>query len=249
MMDTWLYKNPVILLTRPKAASVNLAATLHVALPESRIVISPLISLNYLNPTPDFSRYAALVVTSSNAIDALGAQSIPHGYPCYAVGHKTAQAAQALGFEAHSANGDASDLVRLIVAQHKSGPLLHIHGRHTRGDVAQRLQHYGIHCETLIAYDQKALTLSQDAQSLLEREIPLILPLFSPRTAQIFLDQAQIPMGSTVLGMSNAVIAPFKHINGINLHAVAEPNLKDMTAAICNIYKKQEQVASGEGPN
>ena len=98
---------------------------------------------------------------------------------------------------------------------------------------------------TVRHYDQKALTLSRDAQSLLEREIPLILPLFSPRTAQIFLDQAQIPMGSTVLGMSNAVIAPFKHINGINLHAVAEPNLKDMTAAICNIYKKQEQVASG----
>ena len=56
------------------------------------------------------------------------------GLPVFAVGARTAEIARGAGYEAQSADGDADDLVRMILGARPAGPLLHLRGESSRGD-------------------------------------------------------------------------------------------------------------------
>ena len=237
MVDTWRCNNPVILLTRPEQGSINLAASLHARLPESRIVISPLIAIEFTPSHLDFSQYDNIIFTSVNAVRAVKTKESIKNRTCYAVGDKTAQAARELGFNPRSAQGNAADLIRLILNDNPSAPLLHLHGRHTRGDIAKTLCRNGILCHSKVVYEQKKLDLNVEAHSVIKEEIPLILPFFSPRTAHIFLEQTDIPEKSIILGMSKAVIDPLKQVNAVKKFVIDKPNAQNMVDAICAAYE------------
>lgn len=165
---------PVLLLTRPEPASRRFAAAAaHLGL---GVVISPVLSI--VPVAHDAARLgdaAGLVFTSVHGVAAAGAG---RGRPAICVGPATAAAARASGFAVTEGPGDAARMLPLLQGL---GPgWLHPHGAH----VAKRLPVPG-----MAVYDQQARALDGAARALLAGAAPVILPLFSPRSARILGEQ------------------------------------------------------------
>ena len=193
---------PAILLTRPIEAAARFAAALHARLGAARVVISPLMRIEWLD-----AQLAAGVpiFTSANGVRGfLLAGGLADG-PCWCVGEATAGAARAAGFRPNTGTGDAEALAAAIIAQGARGPFLHVHGRHVRGDLANRLRAGALACEEAIVYDQVAIPPTPEALALLKSEKPVVLPLFSPRSAVQVAKVADIRAPLFLAAMSQAV--------------------------------------------
>lgn len=177
---------PVILLTRPEASSRRMAG-LWAALFDGQVgfCISPLMDIRFDPRLPDLSGIKTLIFTSTNGVAAYVEANGPRSLPCYTVGDATARAAREAGMQTISAGGNADSLVARILEDQATGPMLHLRGAHARGEIAERLSGQGCPVSQAIVYSQHALPLTAQAQSLLAGEKPVILPLFSPRTATL----------------------------------------------------------------
>lgn len=163
---------PTVLLTRPEDSSRRFAAGLaDLGLP---IVISPILEIVPL--AHDAAAVAAargLVFTSAHAVPAAGEGG---GRRAICVGPATGEAARRAGFDVIEGPGDAAGMMPLLDAL---GPgWLHLRGAH----VAQVLP-----VPAVVVYDQRARPLSAEAGELLGGAAPVILPLFSPRSAGLVL--------------------------------------------------------------
>lgn len=148
-----------------------------------QIIHSPLLKIEILPIEQDVSKYQALVFTSENGVRAYVESQGHVGLPTFCVGERTAKAATDAGLKAFSANGTADQLVALVQGAALDGPLLHIRGEHTRGNIAQRID---AQVDEAVAYLQAPVNLTDEAQIVLQGDRVVILPLFSPRTAQLF---------------------------------------------------------------
>jgi uroporphyrinogen-III synthase len=176
------HRVPVIL-TRAKAQAARFAAEL----PADMVpIFSPLLDIEFLPLDAELSRDETLLFTSENGVAALAASGagLP-GQQALCVGDRTAQAARTAGLEAASARGTAQDLVAL--ALRGAGPFVHIRGSHARGDVAAQLRAAGKACREVIAYAQRSVSLTPEALTILRGPDPCLVPLFSPRTAALFV--------------------------------------------------------------
>lgn len=186
---------PRVLLTRPAAQSDRFAADLRARLPGADITISPLLAPEYLRPALPEGPHAAVIFTSETGVAAAkGLDGLPNLAWC--VGERTAAAAQAAGFRTVTGGGDAALLVQAMIQAMRDAPppagrLIHLRGREARGDVAQRLWDAGLPCDEAVVYAQQAQPLSPRAQMLLEDSLPIIVPLFSPRSALVFAKRAR----------------------------------------------------------
>jgi len=153
---------------------------------------------------PNLDGIRTLIFTSANGVAAYLAAQGPKTLPCYTVGDATAHAAQEAGLRATSAGGDAEALIARIMADNAPGPMLHLRGAHARGDIAERLSAQGCPVSQAIVYHQHAQPLSDQAASLLLGDRPVILPLFSPRSATL-LANATITAPVYVVAMSSNV--------------------------------------------
>lgn len=159
---------PRLLLTRPAADSRRFAAML----PEWEAVISPILRIEPVaHDTARLHAARGLVFTSAHAVPAAGAG---RGRLALCVGRRTAEAAREAGFGIREGNGFAEGLLPLIEAAEV--PLLHPHGRH----LARELP-----VEGMVVYDQIAQPLNDAARTLLAEPGPVIVPLFSPRSARL----------------------------------------------------------------
>lgn len=158
---------PFLLLTRPGPQSLRFAGMVSGA----RVVISPVLRIVGLEfDRAQADRAARLVFTSENAVAFAGAG---WGRPALCVGPRTAQAAQAAGFAAVEGPGDAQ---RMLPMLGDWADALHLHGLHR----AMELPLAGI-----AVYDQQAQPLTPEAREALAGDAPVILPLFSPRSARL----------------------------------------------------------------
>ncbi len=182
-----------ILLTRPADQGARFARDLRARF-NGRVEVleSPLLSIRYLMPALPHGPFDAVVFTSENAVTA--ALPLRRHLPqrAFAVGDRTAAAARAAGFGAQSAQGDADALVTLLTAENP-GRVLHLHGADTRGEVVPRLLAAGIPAVGVTVYAQEPEALSARAQAWLAEDRPVIVPLFSPRTATLFSAAAAGP--------------------------------------------------------
>lgn len=174
-----------ILLTRPLDQGARFAAMLREQFPGAEVLESPLLYLRYLSPDLPPGPFAAVIFTSENGVN--GALHLRDRLPrtAFSVGDRTATAARAAGFDTRSAQGDADALVTLLTAA-SPGPVLHLHGAETRGEVVPRLRAAGIKADGVTVYVQEPQGLSDAAKAWLADTSPIIAPLFSPRTAMLF---------------------------------------------------------------
>lgn len=223
-----------VLLTRPEAAGDRFAADL-VARFGGRVTViaSPLLEPRFLAPAlPDA---AALVLTSETGVQAAARLGVALPERAYCVGRRTADAARAAGFDALSADGDADALVALILSSGDRGPFLHLHGRDTRGDVVARIAAAGLPATGAIVYAQDPRPLSPLARALLDRAGPVVLPVFSPRTAELFAATAPHRAALWVAALSPAVASALHGLPVARMVTAARPDAASLMDVIASL--------------
>ncbi len=226
-----------VLLTRPEAESRTFAATLADRF-GSRLhpVLSPLMQPETLTPALPPGPFAGVIFTSPQ-----GVASSAHLRPqlpdlAWCVGARTAREAQAAGYRARSADGDAVALIAAIRADPPTGPLLHLQGKDTRGDVAGHLSRAGIPTARAVVYRQAPLPLTPEAVELLSRPGVVLVPLFSPRTAQLFLTALPGPTRADLrLAAISPAAAEVLSPLGLPVTVAGRPDAEAMVEAVGNL--------------
>lgn len=197
---------PTLLLTRPAAQSAEFVAMCEAKtgfrLP---VVLSPLMEIEPLGDAPDPAQSGALIFTSSNGLRILAEQYNLHGCLAYCVGTRTTELARSKGLNAFEAGRNVEELTAYLAGVVQTGHLLHIRGVHTRGNLTGRLQDIGIPIDEAVIYDQVSRPLTQAAQALLSGRSPVVVPVFSPRSATLLRKSASITAPLTVIAMSSAI--------------------------------------------
>ena len=147
--------------------------------------------------------YAAIIVTSANALRAIEPQLPGHRWlklPLLAVGDRTAAAARRAGFsKIISAEGDSQDLRELILAKARGkkrefgrGPLLYLAGADLSRDLAGELGAAGFEVVTQTAYRMLPVAhLPRDVcEGFAAQGIEAVLH-YSRRSARAFLEAAR----------------------------------------------------------
>lgn len=221
----------LLLITRPPEGAERLLELMRADLGQvPPHVVSPLLRIV---PVPLECEAAGDVVLSS-IYGAARAAELGFSGVAWCVGDTTAEAARKLGFTAHSAEGDARDLLALIRRHAPHGRLSHVRGTHSRGRIAATLSDEGIACADLIAYDQQALPLTDAARAALSGEQRLVIPLFSPRSARLFSEQvAKMPAKADYIAISAAAAAFLPDHTRI----AARPDMASMLAEILRAWR------------
>ncbi|MCC6305931.1 MAG: uroporphyrinogen-III synthase [Rhodobacteraceae bacterium] len=221
---------PVVLLTRPEAAARRFAALLRHEAGEVAILIAPLLGIAAV-PFAAGLPARGLVFTSAEGVLHFAAGDPRRDLSAWCVGAATAAAARGLGFAAEAAGEDAEALVARLAARPPATPLLHARGVHARGAVAARLTALGIETAEVVVYDQPALPLTAAARAAAGGAAPLVLPLFSPRTAALAgaaLAGAAAPLRAGAI--SGATAAAWQDTAGRPAEIAARPDGAAMLA-------------------
>jgi uroporphyrinogen-III synthase len=184
-----------LLLTRPEPDAQRTAAALRAQ--GHDVVAAPLLRIA---PVTDAQigdgPWAAILITSANAADAIAAHArvTPlRALPVFAVGQRSAEAVAAAGFaDVTSADGNVTDLARLVAARMQpAAPLLYLAGEDRSGDLAGNLRAHGFAVETIIVYRAVAATgLLPVAAEALSSGIDGVLH-FSRRSAEAYVNAAR----------------------------------------------------------
>lgn len=219
-------------LTRPSAQGDRFAAALSNRFgPRLAITASPLIAPHFLPTEIAPIPYAALILTSeTGAFSATRHKNLPTR--AYCVGDRTAATARSLGLVALSADGDASALISLIRNSGERGPLLHLRGQDARGDIAATLTAAGIPTDQAVTYDQRPQPLSPAARTLLNGTGPVLIPLFSPRTAALLAAQGPFNAPLWVAALSPAVAQGAAPLDPARQVTADAPNADALLTAI-----------------
>jgi|TARA_B110000908_G_scaffold164675_1_gene213015 uroporphyrinogen-III synthase len=196
-------KHPQInlLLTRPMAASHTFWEALN---SETRQLLQPIVSpLIKINPITSGLEISGSVIFSS----VNGALNGPagDGRIAYCVGAMTTQAALTAGWAAIQAGETANQLVLNLLNRKVGVSLTHLSGVHTRGNIAEILSAGGVSTKRIVVYDQEVCALTSQATEALSVNFPLLVPLFSPRTARSFADQNNGQAALHIIALSQDV--------------------------------------------
>lgn len=224
-------RTPTILLTRPLAQSERFARAL-AGVTDLPVMIAPLMKTVFLPVTLPPGEFSAIILTSEAAAHAAGALRNQLPDRAWCVGDRTAQVAAQAGFAATSAQGDAAALIACIRQAQEPGPLLHLRGVAVRGDLAGTLTTGGIVTHEAIVYDQVEQPLSANAQRLLSSGQPVIVPLFSPRSAALFTRQAPVDAGLWLAALGPGVVAELTGIEAAGLETADKPDAEGMLLAV-----------------
>lgn len=171
---------PLLLLTRPTEASASFAADwTHRMGSKARVLIAPIFAITAVSHQ---APHGTAIFTSAHAPPLVKQKGRPAHAWC--VGARTAEAASKAGYHPKTAHGSAQDLIEKIVLSDDPGPFVHFRGRETRQNITQSLRQTGRTCDEVIVYSQDSLPLSTQARIALENPGTLLLPLFSPRSAE-----------------------------------------------------------------
>ena len=185
-------KQPILVLTRPKSNALRFADLCRAKLGDDvPIVIAPLMTIEAVPTEMDIDPSKTFIFTSENGVKAANALWPDVHLKGYSVGDRTAEAGREVGYELTSAGGSVEELLSLILKDAPSTSLVHLRGADTRGDLALRLSDAGHPTSEAILYRQVQSEPTKELCALLSGEIPLIVPLFSPRSAAIFQEVAQ----------------------------------------------------------
>lgn len=146
-----------LLVTRPEPEGEATAARLRARGHE--VMLAPLLRIEAMTDAVlGAGPWSAIIMTSRNAARAIAQHprvTELRRLPVFTVGRSTAAAASAARFaDVRSADGDAGDLVRLILSSRATlgGPLLYLAGADRAADVAGDLQAAGLPADMAVIY-------------------------------------------------------------------------------------------------
>lgn len=201
---------------------------------------------------PEPTGFAALAVTSANALRALAARGVVEGFRhirTFTVGEKTASEARALGFtDVSAADGTLASLVAHMAHHRIEGPIFYPAGKHLSGDLARSLAPYGVMVVTARIYEMVAVTAIPDATiaALEAGEIDAAL-FYSRRAAETFaaLTEGRLSRATrTRLGMlciSEAVAGPLVDARFVRTSLADYPSEDAMMALALSFARDQNR--------
>ena len=213
------------------------------------VVISPVMRIAYDGVLPEMSGEEVLIFTSRHGVEGFCRLSARRDFTCYAVGDATAEAAEAQGMRAISAGGDAEALLARIAAEGVHGPFVHLRGAHVAADIAGALRAAGHLARDAVVYDQVEAALSAGAQALLQGAQPVILPLMSPRSARIFLAQAEgvsAPLLIAAISRNAADTLPEDVAACVRIAEM--PDLPGVLAVVQDLVQMAKRLEGGKRP-
>lgn len=227
---------PILLLTRPLAASRAFAARVAESGVAHETLIAPLSAVRPRPVDPGVLTDAqGVILTSANAARALAP---PPGMVAFCVGPATARAAASAGYDARQAGEDAESLCQTLIDLRPAGPLVHLHGAHLALDIVERLNAAGITARGVQVYDTIDTPWDDSVHAALGRADSIVAPVFSPRGTKALIAALRPVAGQKVIMPSisasaapdaNAPIAPTKNLEGMLRVTVAA--LRDSAAS------------------
>jgi uroporphyrinogen-III synthase len=225
---------PILLLTRPAAASARTRAAVELARPGVVVVESPVMEIARV-PFAVGEIPGGVILTSENGAEVAAGLGLPEGTVAWCVGDRTAEVARAAGLRDISADGDAEALLRLILSAPEAGPLLHLRGEHARGDIVPRLRAAGRAARDAVVYRQVELPLTAGARAALGGSAPVVVPLYSPRSAAILARQGPFAAPLRVVAMSGAVARAATALGPESIVQIDNPDGRAMLSAILGL--------------
>ncbi len=228
-----------IWVARPEPGATRTGAALaelgHVPL------VAPVLAVRPTAAAPPMGPFAALLLTSANAVPAIRDAPALRGLPVFAVGARTAALARAAGLgPVREGPGDAAGLAALVAATLPPGqPLLHATGAERKPEPAATLTAAGFRVTAFVAYRAEPLDRLSPAvgRELAENRLEAALH-YSRRSAAVALALAD---GSEHGGafrrlrhycLSPDVAAPLEAA-GVPVHFVAaRPREADLLGAL-----------------
>ena len=231
-------ERPILLLTRPQADS----EAFWNALPDTtrqrvELLINPVLSIRFTGPFPPISDVRGLIFTSANAVSAyrnLGGP--PFDGPIFAVGDATADAARQFGFSVSVGGGNANRLVAFVKGAGLDGPLMHLRGEISVGDIAKRLTEAGIPTREAAIYVQDLLPLSADTREALSQDRVVIAPVFSPRTARHLSSESEGIKGMRFAAISDAAARNLPE----SAYVAEQPDRESMITLVSSMVEAPE---------
>lgn len=227
-------------MTRPRVASEAFVRLLPKdAHARIRPVFAPLIDI-VASPVDAFmDTQDAAIFTSANGV-LHGPNGL--GRLAYCVGPATTTVARERGWNAQKSGHTADQLVATLLQKPPKQRLVHFSGTHTRGDVAARLARAGLSASRVTVYDQAPAKLSDEAYALLSGNAPVLVPLFSPRTASLFAESAPATNCASIIALSDTIAQALGSFCPAALRIASAPNADAMCDAI---LKTLESISSG----
>ena len=225
---------PPLLLTRPLAASERFAAAFRTRFgADWPVILSPLMRVEFLSPDLSSAPVDHLVFTSETAVGAYARLARDRRATAWCVGPRTAAAARTAGFAVQDAAGDGRRLAMMIKSSDVAGRILWPHGADVAHDIAADLSADGIKTDGLVVYTQATLDPSPAAMALMEGADPVLLPLFSPRSARLAVrafGRATAPL--LVAALSPAVAAAASPLAPRRMTTAAKPDSESLLEAM-----------------
>lgn len=236
-----------LLMTRPATGSERFLESLS---PQIRALVrpiySPLIKIEPKNTKIDLNGIRGLIFTSSNGVSIAAKLTETRDVPAFCVGAATTAAAKRAGWQAHLAGDRAETLIANLLRERPASPLKHLRGEHSRGDVAETLTQLGLRVDEQIIYAQHLLPLTREATQALNGEGPVIVPMFSPRTARQFADIFNGSASLWVAALSEAVAKPLDSLGIERLKVAKNPEAQAMQQVVEKLIERARRV-EGQG--
>lgn len=238
-----------MLVTRPEPDASETAARL--AALDIDSVVEPLLIAETLTTTlPPAAGFAALAVTSANALRALhdrGEILRLKELPVFAVGDRTAAVARDFGFaRVMSAKGSFDDLVALLAKAGIAGPVLYPAARQQAGDLGKALAPHGVMVITTPVY---AMNPARQFSRDLSIEALDAALFYSRRTAETFAALAGNLRNKARLGMlclSEAIAEPLIAAHFVRVSLADHPSEEAMMALALSFARDQKMGMIGQ---
>lgn len=231
---------PRLLLTRPEPQSRVFAEMAQERFgADLEAVISPLLRIEHLPLTRDPAGFDGLVFTSRNGVAAFAAASDLRDVTAWCVGDATARAAAAAGLSARSAAGALADLAWTLRRDAAGLTMLQVRGRHVAGDLAALVGPAGPRITEAILYEQHPQPLTSAARAALSGTTPLLLPLFSPRSAGLIAPEianANAPLHIAAMSPAVAEALPLQARGGAV--TAPTPDAEGMLRALAELLQR-----------
>jgi len=137
-----------------------------------------------------------------------------------------------------SGGGDANALVAMLARKRPKGTLLHAHGTNAKGDVVARLRAAGLLAKGRRVYEQVPMPLTRAARACLIRHKPVVLPLFSPRSAALAGNGAATAVAPlAVVALSRAVSEAWTGPEPRQLSVAKRPDSCSMLESVAVLWR------------
>ncbi|MBW4706680.1 uroporphyrinogen-III synthase [Roseobacter sp. YSTF-M11] len=194
-----------------------------------RAVLSPLIEIVGSRVDLEIPVNDGVIFTSANGV-SFGPSGA--GRPAYCIGQATTRAASQAGWDSQCAGANADALIRFLIDRKPDRKLWHLSGVYSRGAVREKLCAAGLTVERRVVYDQQHVPMTQEARALLTGPDPVVVPLFSPRTAAHFVRACPRDARPYVVALSSAVAEPVSTLDVSSVDVAEQPTAEAMWHAI-----------------